>query len=102
MVFHTGDTLSAFAGAGNTENRVVGSAAVYEATVDGQKLTFKAQDGAIVDEETGSTWNILGQAVEGPLQGTQLTPVVHANHFWFAWAAFNPDTEVRTAEDVGS
>ena len=100
VVFHTSETLSAFTGASNTENRVVGSAAVYEATVDGQRLTFKAQDGAIVDEETGSRWNVLGQAVEGPLAGTQLMPVIHANHFWFAWAAFYPDTEVRTTEDV--
>jgi hypothetical protein len=28
--------------------------------------------------------------------GTQLEPLVFANHFWFAWAAFQPDTEVVT------
>ncbi|MFQ5935910.1 MAG: DUF3179 domain-containing (seleno)protein, partial [Acidiferrobacterales bacterium] len=44
--------------------------------------------------QTGSTWNILGEAVDGPLTGKKLTPIVHANHFWFAWAAFKPDTEI--------
>jgi hypothetical protein len=31
--------------------------------------------------------------------GTQLDPVVHAAHFWFAWAAFKPDTEIRATTD---
>jgi len=34
----------------------------------------------------------LGRAIEGPSAGQQLTPIVHANHLWFAWAAFKPDT----------
>jgi len=34
----------------------------------------------------GSVWNILGQATEGQLAGKKLTPVVHANHFWFSQA----------------
>jgi hypothetical protein len=96
VIFFAGGTLSAFAGRGNTDNRAVGSTGVYEPVVDGQKLTFKVEADVIVDEETGSKWNILGRAVEGPLEGSRLAPVVHANHFWFAWAAFNPETEVRT------
>ena len=79
-------------------SRPVGSAAAYDPRVDGQRLTFAARDGLIVDEQTGSVWNILGQAVSGPLQGTQLASVLHGNHFWFAWAAFHPDTAVRTAD----
>lgn len=31
---------------------------------------------------------------DGPLQGSQLEPVAHATPFWFAWAAFNPDTSL--------
>lgn len=46
------------------------------------------------DQETGSQWNLLGQAIDGPLAGAQLTPVVHLNTFWFAQAAFRPDTTV--------
>ena len=46
----------------------------------------------IVDSETGSMWSVLGKAVDGPLTGTQLDRIVHQDHFWFAWAAFKPDT----------
>ena len=102
VVFYTGGTLSAFAGGLTSQGRrVVGSTGVFEPSVDGRKLTFKADGEVIVDEETGSEWSILGQAVEGPLAGSQLTPVVHANHFWFAWFAFYPDTAVPTADDLG-
>ncbi len=96
VIFFAGGTLSVFAGRGNEDNRTVGSTGVYEPVVDGQKLIFKVEADVIVDEETGSKWDILGRAVEGPLEGSRLAPVVHANHFWFAWAAFNPETEVRT------
>ena len=60
----------------------------------GERLAFEARDGAIVDVGTGSTWNVLGQAVEGPLAGSQLEPVVSGSHFWFAWSVFKPGTRV--------
>ena len=65
---------------------------MFDPTVDDQVLTFR-RDGTtrtspIVDEETGSTWSVTGRATAGPLAGTQLTPIVHGDHFWFAWAAF--------------
>jgi len=76
------------------ESRDVGAAAVYEPVIDGSSLTFRALDGAIADAETGSRWNVLGQATAGPLAGQRLPPVVHGNHFWFAWAVFKPQTRV--------
>jgi hypothetical protein len=81
-------------------SRPVGSAAAYDPRVDGERLIFTARDGLIVDEQTGSVWNILGQAVSGPLEGTRLVPIIHGNHFWFAWAAFHPETAVRTIADL--
>ena len=50
--------------------------------------------GLFRDRETGSTWNLLGEAEEGPLAGRKLRSLAHGNHFWFAWVAFRPDTEV--------
>lgn len=47
-----------------------------------------------VDDETDSRWNVLGEAVDGPLEGTVLEPVAHLDTFWFAWASFRPDTEI--------
>ena len=75
-----------------SESRDVGSTGLFDAHVDGRTLTFRADGDRFVDNGTGSVWNILGEAVEGPLTGTNLTPIVHANHFWFAWGAFKPDT----------
>ncbi|MCK4451785.1 MAG: DUF3179 domain-containing protein [Anaerolineae bacterium] len=48
----------------------------------------------MVDEQTGSEWDVLGQAVSGPQEGHQLTPIVSINHFWFSWVAFKPETRI--------
>ena len=100
VIFFADGTLSAFRTRSYQGNRVVGSTGVFYPSVDGRSLTFVAEDGAIVDEQTGSEWNVLGQAVGGELEGRRLEQVVHANHFWFAWQAFHPDTEIRLAEDI--
>lgn len=78
----------------------VGAAAVYEPELNGRKLNFASSNGNIVDSETGSQWNVLGRATSGELKGQRLKPVMHTNHFWFAWQTFNPETAVRTDEDV--
>jgi hypothetical protein len=97
VVFHSDGTTSALDARSIAEAEDVGATGVFDPVLDGQKLTF-AQDGdLIVDEQTGSTWNVLGQAVDGPLAGQQLTPVVHGDHFWFSWAAFKPDTVIYSA-----
>ncbi len=94
-VFYTGGTLSPFAGTAAVPRRPVGSTGVFDPITDGLSLTFTASEGVITDEQTGSAWSILGEALTGPLAGTKLEPIVHGNHFWFAWAAFRPDTAVR-------
>ena len=99
-IFYVGGTLSAFDGAGASASRQVGSTGVFDPNLDGQKLTFRVESHRIVDDQTGSTWNILGKAIDGPLQGSTLEQVAHANHFWFAWSAFNPETEIRSEETI--
>jgi hypothetical protein len=74
------------------ETEDVGATSVFERKLDDQILTFRRDSDTIVDVESGSTWNILGQAIDSPLAGEQLTPVIHADHFWFSWAGFKPDT----------
>lgn len=76
------------------EGRDVGAAAAYSRVLDGSTLEFEFKDGKILDLQTGSEWNILGQAIAGELQGRQLDPVVSINHFWFSWAAFKPETRI--------
>ena len=94
-VFWKPGTASALDARDIASGRDVGSAAVFVPEADGQPLTFEAAgDGRYRDEETGSEWNLLGRAESGPLAGAQLEPVIHANDFWFAWAAFKPETRI--------
>lgn len=74
--------------------RDVGSAAAYSRVVDGQTLSFEYDGESIVDQESGTHWDLLGHAVQGELTGAALTPVVSINHFWFSWVAFKPETRV--------
>jgi Protein of unknown function (DUF3179) len=62
--------------------------------VDGRTLSFQRSDDGFVDDQTGSRWNVLGQAVDGPLADASLEPVVHVDTFWFAWGSFLPDTRI--------
>lgn len=74
----------------------VGQAGVFVAEADGQSLTFSpTDDDRFVDEETNSTWTVTGEAVEGPLAGTQLERLNHDDTFWFTQHAFRPDTRVE-------
>ena len=92
VIFYKTGTVSALNQLVIQDSRDVGSTGVFDAYAEGRKLTFRADGGRFVDEETGSVWSILGKALEGPLSGTELTPILHGDHFWFAWAAFKPDT----------
>ena len=88
----TADALDSPVTAGGAD---IGSALAFDRRVDGEALEFAPiGEGRFTDDQTGSTWNVLGQAVEGELTGTRLEPVVHTNEFWFAWAAFHPNGEV--------
>lgn len=93
-VFWQPGTASGLDTSNLAEGRDVGAANAFSRQLDDQTLTFTVREGDIFDEETGSRWNILGEAVAGPLEGSQLTEVVAVNHFWFSWVAFKPDTEI--------
>ena len=70
----------------------VGSTGVFDANMDGRKLTFSFRNGEFVDDQTGTVWSMLGEGLEGEMAGKSLIPIVRGNHFWFAWGAFKPDT----------
>ena len=59
----------------------IGATGVFDAYLDGETLTFSLKDGNFVDDQTGATWNILGEGLEGEMAGKSLTPIVHGNHF---------------------
>ena len=100
VAFWAPGTASALDAAAIDAGRDAGATGVFVPIADGQRLTFSrtgGRDGAITDAETGSTWAVTGQATSGPLAGSQLESVVHGDHFWFAWAAFQPETEIWSA-----
>lgn len=72
--------------------RDVGTVGVFLPVVEGQTLTFSAADGAFLDAETRSTWNVAGEAINGELAGARLERVPHLDTFWFAWATYQPGT----------
>ena len=76
-------------------NSAYESAMAYRTLLNGTRLTFQARGDAIVDAETGSRWRVDGLAITGTLAGQRLEPVTEAYvAFWFAWAAFHPQTRV--------
>jgi hypothetical protein len=94
VAFYQPGTASALDSLNIAEGRDVGATGLFSRVLEGRTLTFEVRDGAFVDRETGSTWNLLGQAVDGPMEGAALDPIPHVDTFWFAWAAFEPQTGV--------
>ena len=77
------------------------SGLVYERVWDGQTLTLGVQ-GALYksaqtwwDHETGSIWSqVFGEALDGPLDGATLKPVVASLTPWGTWLKQHPATLV--------
>ena len=92
VIFHKLGTVSALDHTLIVDSDDVGATGVFDANIDGERLTFSTNGDRFVDDQTGTFWNILGEAVEGEMAGKSLTPMAHGNHLWFAWGAFNPDT----------
>lgn len=94
VLFYEPGQVSALDQSVISDSKEVGSAALFVPELEGQPLTFSYNEGVITDNETGSAWNIFGQATQGELAGKQLEQLLGRVDFWFAWAAFNPETEV--------
>ena len=92
VIFWKAGQSSALDAVDQVNGRDVGSVGVFDPVVDGDLLTFDAEGDSFVDEQTSSVWSITGEAIEGPLAGTQLERLEHLDTFWFAWATYQPDT----------
>jgi hypothetical protein len=80
-------------------------ALAFDRKADGKKLTFElATPGSsrfpfqLTDNQTGSTWDLDGQAVDGPMNGAQLTPIATFSAMWFAWAELHRGTQIYLGE----
>ena len=70
----------------------------FRRVADGQTLELVDRVGSsparYVDVQTGSEWDISGEAVSGPLAGRRLERVPLISDFWFDWHAYHPETSV--------
>jgi hypothetical protein len=94
VVLYSAGTASVLDQGSIAQSRDVGATGVFLPQLEGRVVTLLAQGDAFTDTETQSTWNVLGKAVTGPLAGRQLPPVVHGDHFAFAWFVFKPQTQL--------
>jgi hypothetical protein len=95
VIFYAPGALSALDDARIGRSRAVGATAVFSPAVNGRALTFVPAATGFGDRETGTTWDLLGRALKGPLAGRRLRAIPHVDAFWFAWAAFHPSTALH-------
>ncbi len=90
-----GDTADALDSGAIADSQSIGTGIAFSRELNGDVLTFSSLgDDLFTDAETGTTWTLLGRAIDGPLAGEQLQTVQHRNEFWFAWSSFFPDAPV--------
>ena len=70
------------------------TAMAFERSAGGRALRFARQSDQIVDEETGSVWDVSGTALSGPLAGERLPFADSLVNRWFAWASYRPQTDI--------
>jgi len=91
VVFRDPEAGTAYRTAGGGPSGPRGAAVAFRRDVEGRTLTFRGADGdgGVIarDEETGSSWNLLGEAVAGPLAGRALRVADQVAGFRFAVSA---------------
>lgn len=99
VLFFKEGTASGLDSALLASGKEVGSTNAFFSIVDGEILEFFKDGELIKDSQTDSTWNFFGEAISGPLEGEKLTAVpFKLDTFWFAWAAYQPDTLIHDQE----
>lgn len=93
VLFYNSGISSALDKKNISNSKDIGSVVIYDRRIDGEILDFYYNNG-FFDKQTGSKWNIFGEAINGKLKGKRLLNVVHGSHFWFAWVVFKPQTQI--------
>lgn len=94
VIFHLDGMASALDNRSISRSRDDGATGVFSPVVNDELLEFGFKNGEIRDRNTGSTWNITGKAVSGPLTGEQLETMLYGDYFAFAWLVFYPETNM--------
>ena len=80
-------------------DKLKATVALYSRVVDGRELSFRLDQGKLIDESSNSTWNpLIGLAVAGPLAGTRLEPLAGVVIPKSRWEKFHPKSRQWKAE----
>ena len=79
-----------------TKNFIAG----FKNELNGQEMEFAPVNNdnsqTIMEDQLGNEYNLFGEVVQGPNVGSKLEWIESSYiGFWFAWATFHPDVEIR-------
>ena len=95
VALHVAGSSAAFDGVDVNTGTDIGQTGVFVSELNGEALVLnQTVDGSLFEDQLGNQWNIFGQAVSGPDAGESLEQIPHLDVFWFAWAAYQPDTVI--------
>lgn len=80
------------------DSKDVLAAVAFLRNLNGKLLDFEIRNNDVVDMQTGSIWNIFGEAIEGELKGERLQRVDRGVYFSFVWLDFYPRSVIDTGE----
>ncbi len=72
----------------------------YARQVGARVLSFERMESEVFpffglrDRETGTSWTVQGEAIEGELAGARLAQIPAHSSMWFAWVTFWQNTDV--------
>jgi hypothetical protein len=93
-IWHTPGVASPLQRAAIDGGDDIGTTAVFATDVLDEPRSFERVGGRFVHQASGSSFDLFGRAVAGPLAGLQLERVTHLDTFWFAWSSYHPDSEL--------
>lgn len=69
------------------------SIAAFKLRLSGHKLHMTVASGQIVDDVSGTCWDIRGKHRSGTIK-ENLDPIAISDEFWFSWKRFHPKTQI--------
>jgi hypothetical protein len=97
VVLYTRGVASALDERRIAQSRDVGTAGVFDPRLGRRTLRFTATSRGAFRDQTGTTWDVSGRALDGPIRGSRLRALRHDEQLWFALAAFVPHARVLGA-----
>jgi hypothetical protein len=76
----------------------VGTVIAFDRRKGDMVRSFELRGATLIDAETGSQWNSLGEATAGPRAGERLPRLQVDTPYWFAFAAFGAGYQVWPGE----